>query len=292
MRKSLPEIDFDNRVNPKSHFDIVRIESLFKKELDHDIFQNHLVKFFVIGFISAGSGSYSIDFVDYEITDSTVLVVRKDQVHKFHASQTIKGYLLVFTEDFIISHLNVMESLKTMQLFNDSLNYPIISLNNKFEYSDFTVLVKQIEKEYFTVDEFSSGITRSILHVLITKLFRIKAKSNDLVRNKQHMPQFLVFQKLVEDNCFKSRSVKYYSTKMAISTKTLNTITKNVVNSSAKVYIDERAIIRIKRLLISTELSIKEIAYTSGFNDPTNFFRYFKKFTKTSPENFRKSQVG
>ena len=76
---------------------------------------------------------------------------------------------------------------------------------------------------------------------------------------------------------------------MSISTKTLNNITQSVVNNSAKAYIDERTIMQIKRLLISTDLSIKEIAYDSGFSDPTNFFKYFKKFTGNSPEVFRQA---
>ncbi len=46
---------------------------------------------------------------------------------------------------------------------------------------------------------------------------------------------------------------------------------------------------QIKRLLISTDHSIKEIAYISGFSDPTNFFKYFKKFAGSSPEVFRQA---
>jgi AraC-like DNA-binding protein len=64
---------------------------------------------------------------------------------------------------------------------------------------------------------------------------------------------------------------------------------KNIVNNSAKAFIDERTIMQIKRLLISTDHSIKEIAYTAGFSDPTNFFKYFKKFTDMSPEEFRQA---
>jgi len=103
------------------------------------------------------------------------------------------------------------------------------------------------------------------------------------------MTQFLVFQELVEKDCFKSKQVQYYAQKLNISTKTLNNIVKSIVNNSAKSFIDERTIMQIKRLLISSDQSIKEIAYTSGFNDPTNFFKYFKRFTGSSPEIFRKA---
>ncbi len=289
MKKQLLEVNFNNKDNPKSYFDIVKIEELLKRDLDHDIGKNHLVKFYIIFFVYEGQGYHTIDFTDYNYNEGTVLLVRKDQIHKFFRSTNVKGYLLVFTEEFIISHLNRMEALKSMQLFNDSLSFPKIEFNDKVEFNDFTILIKHMESEYQAKDNFSIGITRSVLHIVITKLFRIKAKRGHFVGKKKNMSQFLEFQKLGEENCFKSKKVKYYAQKMGVSAKTLNNTTNNIVNNSAKAFIDERTILQIKRLLISTDHSIKEIAYISGFSDSSNFFKYFKKFTGNSPEVFRQA---
>ena len=290
MKKELPKISFDNQDNPKSYFDIVKIEDLLQRDLNHDIGKNHLVKFYIIFFAYEGQGYHTIDFTDYNYKKGTVLLVRKDQIHKFFRSPNVKGYLLVFTEDFIISHLNKMQALKSMQLFNDSLSFPKIAFNDVEAFSDFTILLKHLEVEYNVQDKFSIGITRSVLHIVITKLFRIKAKNGHFVENKKYMSQFLAFQKLVEEDCFKSKKVQYYAQKLGVSSKTLNNIVKSVlIDSSAKSFIDERTIMQIKRLLISTEHSIKEIAYIAGFSDPTNFFKYFKKFTGNSPDVFRQA---
>ncbi len=289
MKKELPKISFDNQDNPKSYFDIVKIEDLLQRDLDHDIEKNHLVKFYIIFFIYEGKGYHTIDFTDYKYKKGTILLVRKDQIHKFFRSPDVKGYLLIFTEEFIISHLNRMEALKSMQLFNDSLSFPKIELNDKESFSDFTILLKHLELEYNIKDNFSIGITRSVLHIVITKLFRIKAKKGDFVDKKKYMSQFLDFQKLVEEDCFKTKKVQYYAQKLGISSKTLNNIVKNVANDSTKAFIDERTIMQIKRMLISTDHSIKEIAFIAGFSDPTNFYKYFKKFTGSSPEVFRQA---
>ena len=289
MKKKLPEINFDNQDNPKSYFDIVKIEDLLQRDLNHDIGTNHLVKFYIIFFVYEGQGYHTIDFTDYHYKKGTVLLVRKDQIHKFFRSPNVKGYLLVFTEEFIIGHLNRMEALKSMQLFNDSLSFPKIEFNNKEEFYDFTILIKHMESEYHSKDDFSIGITRSVLHIVITKLFRIKSKAGHFVERKKYISQFLEFQKLVEKDCFKSKKVQYYAQQLGVSTKTLNNIVNDVINNSAKAFIDERTIMQIKRLLISSNHSIKEIAYISGFSDSTNFFKYFKKFTGNSPEVFRQA---
>ena len=60
MKKQLPEIKFDNKDNPKSYFDIVKIEDLLKRSLDHDIGKNHLVKFYIIFFVYEGQGYHTI----------------------------------------------------------------------------------------------------------------------------------------------------------------------------------------------------------------------------------------
>ena len=58
--------------------------------------------------------------------------------------------------------------------------------------------------------------------------------------------------------------------------------------NSSKEFINDTVIIKIKRQLLHSNLSIKEIAFRVGFNDPTNFYKYFKKNTSYTPESYRK----
>ena len=44
-----------------------------------------------------------------------------------------------------------------------------------------------------------------------------------------------------------------------------------------------------KRLLCHTNISIKEIGYAIGFDEPTNFIKYFRKHTGKTPIDFRGS---
>jgi len=162
MQKIVKRIKFDNQTNPKSFFDIVRVEELLDKKLDHNIYHNHVVNFYIIFFVLDGEGYHTIDFTDYKYQKGTVLLVRKDQMQSFFRSPNVKGYLLIFTEEFIVSHLNRLEALKSLQLFNELLSFPKIELgkDNKI-FSDITTLVRWLELEYNVEDEYSNGITRS-----------------------------------------------------------------------------------------------------------------------------------
>ena len=286
----LIHIKFDNNQNPHAGFDLIKLENLFnRKNLNHSPYQLHLVEFYILILIEEASGSHTIDFKGYEYEKGTVLTIRKDQIHKFHQSSSVKGTLLLFTDEFLVSYLEKLEALKSLQLFNEFLGVPKIQLS-KTEFIKVSNLVKRIENEYFHVnDDYSLGIIRSELHILLAKLYRVKSNKNQIVNHRKYLNEFINFQNLVEKQATQYKKVKHYAKAMGISTKTLNTISRNIVNKSAKEFIDDICTKQIKRLLINTVWSVKEIAYASGFEETTNFYKYFKRQTKLTPEQFRSS---
>lgn len=95
------------------------------------------------------------------------------------------------------------------------------------------------------------------------------------------------FNELLSKNLNNSRSVKYYADLLAISSKKLNSITKIHWGITAKEFIEERIIHESKKILLETPDTIKQISYTLGFTEPTNFNKFFKKFTSTTPLQYR-----
>lgn len=289
MAENPIHIKFENSQNPQAEFDIIKLEELFnRKDLDHSPYGLHLVEFYIIILIENGKGLHTIDFTDYQCEKGTLITIRKDQIHKFHKS-SVKGIALLFTDEFLVSYLEKLEALKSLQLFNEFLGVPKIQLS-EIELIQISDLVKRIEQEYLNVnDDYSLGIIRSELHILIAKLYRIKSQNNQIIGNRKYLSEFINFQNLAEQNATKLTKVKDYAKIIGLSTKTLNTITKSIVNKSAKAFIDDICTKQIKRLLINTELSVKEIAYLSGFEETTNFYKYFKRQTQQTPEQFRSS---
>ena len=76
---------------------------------------------------------------------------------------------------------------------------------------------------------------------------------------------------------------------MNCTSKTLNNVCNAILNKPAKSVINEILIIQIKRLLINTKHPVFEIAYKVGFVEPNNMYRYFKKHTKYTPQDYRKT---
>lgn len=289
MKKEFKEIKFVNSKTKKFQFDCISYEDLLKKKPgDHSQFEFHKLSFYVILLFSKNTGEYNLNFKDYKIEKGTLFTLRKDNIHKFYNNKA-KGHLLVFTENFILNHTNQIEASKTFLLFNEMLASPKLQLDEA-EFGEIMTLIKLIKEEFFDArDDYSLSIVRSYIQVIITKLFRIKAKNQVVFDKQKHLTKFLQFQELVEKECFNHKKVNFYAKEMGVTTKTLNNVTQSIIHKSAKSFINEIVIIQSKRLIINSQDSLTEIAYQVGFDEPTNFFKYFKKYAGVSPSQFKDS---
>ncbi|MFA7289984.1 MAG: helix-turn-helix domain-containing protein [Melioribacteraceae bacterium] len=95
------------------------------------------------------------------------------------------------------------------------------------------------------------------------------------------------FNLLLTKNIKYSRGVKFYAEHLAITPRKLNILTKEYYGITAKVFIEERIIIDSKKLLLETPETVKQISYNLGFTEQTNFNKFFKKNTATTPLQYR-----
>lgn len=289
MQDNYSDIKFDRAKGPAIGFEILPFENMLqRKDLNHDPKNLHRVHFYLLIFVTSGHGKHTIDFKEYEYAKGSVLTIRKNQIHNFHSGKA-KGFMLLFTEEFVLSYLEKTSANIVSELFNELLFGQHTSLD-KYEQEEVLTLVKQIQNEFKnSIDDHTPGIVRNLLQVLIRKILRVRNTSPRLTLTHKYTLKFLELQKLVELHCHEFRSVKYYANRLNITTKTLNTITQEVANKTGKKFINDIVLLFIKRLLINTDLTIKEIAYSSGFNETTNFFKFFKRNTHLTPETFRDS---
>ena len=75
---------------------------------------------------------------------------------------------------------------------------------------------------------------------------------------------------------------------MGITARRLQQAVAESVGKTPKQLIDDRLLLEAKRLLVYTNHSIKEIGFQLGFEEPTNFSRFFRKQAGHSPAEFRK----
>lgn len=286
----IPEIDFTNWHKKKSDFQILTNKEVFvEKPLPgHSRFKPHRIQFYSIIFIRSGKGNHFIDFKTYDYQKGTIFFIAREQVHAFEWNDQREAQFLTFTEDFFQKSRLGSTLIHSTGLFNYQMNEPKLQLNDE-QFERFDRLVTLIEKEYGQMDEFvSEEIILSSLRIFLCFAERIRMEHQKELPISKYKEEFIYFQRLLKQHLFESRMVQFYAEKLNYSTKKLNRMSKDVVQRTAKDYINDLLIMEIKRFLMNTNLSIKEISFKVGFEEPTNFIKYFKKYTNKTPSQFRK----
>lgn len=288
--KEIPKVEFDKKQDPSIEFEIITLKNLFSRSsgLNRLISQPHRVEFNHIFFITEGKGSHFIDFHQHSFCQGSLLFISKGQVHAFEVQPNRNGILILFTEAFLLKNLIHSDILSYYRLFNYDLQEPIIQPHETD--AQFTNIVKEIYDEYHYSNDFAKEeILRFLLNLILLKVERIKHTVAPQIKNAEWLNQFSIFKKALESHFSETREAQDYAAMMKISYKFLNKICKSITGRTAKEFIDKFLIREVKRQIATSDISVKELTYQFGFDEPTNFVKYFKKHTSQSPAQFRKS---
>ena len=99
------------------------------------------------------------------------------------------------------------------------------------------------------------------------------------------------FRKWLDQPINEKLLVSNFAQKLNVSVKQLSVMIKKHTGLSPIEHITNRLIIEAKRLLVNTEMSVKEVAFTLFFEDPAYFGRFFRKHTTYTPHHFRATMV-
>lgn len=102
---------------------------------------------------------------------------------------------------------------------------------------------------------------------------------------------FNQFMEALERNYMVSHDVNYYAKYLCITPKYLNTITKIATKHTPKVIIDHYVILQLKKSILQSNSSVKQLAYSFHFSDASFLCRYFKQHTGMTLQEYRKKQA-
>lgn len=97
----------------------------------------------------------------------------------------------------------------------------------------------------------------------------------------------LRYRDLVERHFRDERRIEFYAGALGVTPARLNAACKARLGSTASGLLHDRVITEAKRWLIYTGMSVAEIGYALGFEDPAYFSRFFSKRVGTAPGRLR-----
>src|ERR1700754_3940426 len=205
----------------------------------------------------------------------------------------LKEYFIVFTENFILNYKALADIIFELPFFKLEKAIPFELEPEEVEL--LTDMYHRIFKEYRSENTDRFDLIASYTHALLIHIRRMyyKYAENDATlpaQIHQHDHSLVEeFRVLIQKNILsgngenRNRTVKYFASQLATHPNHLNAVVKRMMKKTAIVFIHEQLVHEAKSLLNQTELSIKEISFRLGFNEPSHFNHFFKKQMHTTP---------
>ncbi|MBE8723019.1 AraC family transcriptional regulator [Sphingobacterium sp. Ka21] len=226
-------------------------------------------------FLSSTSGKHFIDGREAIIITPCLLVIRKDNVHHWELANPVNGFVLLVKNLFVSRSLD----FEINRLIEGISQFDTIYLK---ESSTIESLLKMLAVEENKVCQeglFKVILAKALEHTESAKL--TKAVQQNLYGQ---------FCGLLNNDVRVVNHVAYYASKLNTSPQNLSAACKKHANLTASEVLAAYIIKETKRLLFYTTKSISEVAFELGFSDKSNFSKYFKRYTGTTPKAFKKLQ--
>lgn len=165
---------------------------------------------------------------------------------------------------------------------------PIVSLKpEKSHYLRQTFALFSNDLRGFKI--YTHGIISHLCCLLLLQTADTFCQSN------RHMPVYVKrsgeifrkFRKLLTAHYRQHHDIGFYADELNISTTYLSRIVKQTTGNTVRFLISELICADARRMLVCTDLDIKEIASQLGFSDQSVFGKFFVKKTGLSPLKFR-----
>lgn len=218
-----------------------------------------------------GRGALTVDFASVPLGRPWVTFVAHGRVRQFVIDRSVDAWIVLFEPARIGPSPVLMPTWE-----QPALEMPA-GLRPRLE-----ALVAEIDHEQKRAgDDRQAPILDHLLRALLLQLERLHAPGPALPD-----PLARFFAVLERDHA-RTRSVAHYARVAGVSPRRLGELLAERSGKSTKQVIDERVILECKRRLVHSEASVKELSDELGFDEPTNFVKFFRRHTKTTPLAFR-----
>lgn len=246
----------------------------------------HKITFYFFVFMDKGSSTYKVDLQDITISSGQLLFMLPNQIV---TPPPIKNELEYFKIGF---------DENTLALLPQQFPFLVNPLN--VQTINFDDNAKQRIKKVFEIlnqllhtkqQQTDTEVLLAHLNALLTEFNSayFKDKEADNISSPK-LSKYIEFKLTVETHLTEEHSVNTIAEKLAVTTSSLYGIVKEFSGVSPKEFITNRLMTEAQRKLRYSKLSVKELAYELGFNDPDYFSRLFKKCTGKSVSEFLADQ--
>ena len=253
-----------------------------------------VLDFYKITFITKNSGrlKYGQDY--YDFNDGSMLFLAPNQfVGSTEYNRDTHAWILLIHPDFLLGH-PLAKKMKQYGYFAYSVN-EALHLSDQERQTILSVYHIMEQELNSRLDEFSQEVVIAQIELLLSYVNRFYKRQ--FITRKVVNSNILQKTEAILDDYFNNQlsldqglpTVKFLSEKLNLSSGYLSDMLRSLIGQNAQQYIHLKLVEKAKEKLLTTGLSVSEIAFQLGFGHPQSFSKLFKNKTKLSPVEYRSS---
>ena len=193
-----------------------------------------------------------------------------------------------------IFYLCVREDTKWWEKSKYILQHPVIHMDERQQ--ELILLFNRLFQLYRedTRSGLSENIRRIFAQAAIYELLCWLEESIEQTPETEHKQGrqeilFRDFARLLQENKGRQREARWYADRLAVTPKYLSVVCNTVTGKSAQGVINDLTVQEIKRLLLRTDMSVKEICVELDFVSLSFFCKYVKRHLGMTAHQYRSS---
>lgn len=239
-----------------------------------------------------GTMRYGRNYYDFQ--EGSLFFTAPNQVvvmESLEDTDDVYGWALIFHPD-LIRGTSLNAKMKDYSFFSYDL-YEALHLSD-LERLKLTDIIKDIESELKqNIDKHSKILVVSAIELLLNYCNRYydrqfitrTVKNKDIISDfESHLKSYFESEEI---HALGFPSIKYFAELLHFSPNYLSDLLKKETSKNGTEHIQYHVIELAKDKLLSSKVSVSEIAYDLGFEYPQYFSKMFKKNTGMTPVEYR-----
>jgi AraC-like DNA-binding protein len=217
--------------------------------------------------------------------------MRPGQVQCFEAHTHWDGWVVIFRPESVQSLGGVGQ--QPLGLSVDDLPVQLALGKASFEAVRATMAQMHQDAKLTGPMQLVAALERAQLQALLIRLQIAREQLLDSPAKDSTLARyFRKFRHAVEQKFHEWHQISAYAKALGLSEKTLSRATQEVTGLPAKAYLSKRIALEAKRMLAHTSWPIAQVADKLGFDEATNFVKFFRREAGFAPSEFRKHHRG
>jgi AraC-like DNA-binding protein len=242
--------------------------------------------------VTEGDVIQQVDFQPVTCSAGSLLVLRPGQVHSFGSDEGWDGWMVLFRAEFLPSETHTTADLLPA-LGLDRLPDHLSLSTGDFQAISEVITRMRVDAAMEASPKDVHALLRYQLCAVLMRLAILQDRQvGALDARSLGVQRFAKFRRLVDQNYAGWHQVSAYAAALGCTEKSLTRAALEATGKSAKSVITARIALEAKRLLVHTDRPIYLIAEGLGFEEATNFGKFFKREAGLAPLQFRQRHTG